>query len=274
MDDKKRNRYQRVIFLGITIMSVAGIILVTLIWKYWNDARKAKDYVAEYTRINTQRIENEVDHEKESIVLDNTEISPPVPVIPWYRQITVNLAGAEQNNSNIVGWIYIENEDISYPILFSGDNEKYLKTGVDEKYSYPGAIFLDGRNSTDFEDSRSIIYGHNMQNLSMFGKLKYYVSDESYYSEHFYIQIFSGTNVYRYQIFAYSIESPEENIDQVSFDSTTQFLEYVNEIRRQSYIKTDVPVSEEDKVITLYTCSANDNKLLIHAVRVDSHSFI
>ena len=41
-------------------------------------------------------------------------------------------------------------------------------------YNIAGSIFLDYRNAADFSDSKSIIYGHNMKDGSMFHILRNY----------------------------------------------------------------------------------------------------
>ena len=41
---------------------------------------------------------------------------------PWYDDIDIDFAGLRSENPDVVGWIYFENEDISYPVMYSGDN--------------------------------------------------------------------------------------------------------------------------------------------------------
>ena len=68
-----------------------------------------------------------------------------------------------------------DNQDelgINYPILYSGDNQKYLRTDLHGNSHIAGCIFLEGLNKSDFSDYYNIIYGHNMNDGSMFGSLK------------------------------------------------------------------------------------------------------
>lgn len=39
---------------------------------------------------------------------------------PWYDDIDIDFAGLRSENPDVVGWIYFENEDISYPVMYSG----------------------------------------------------------------------------------------------------------------------------------------------------------
>lgn len=54
------------------------------------------------------------------------------------------------------------------------DNEHYLHYTFDGKENIAGSIFLDYRNRADFTDGKVILYGHNMQDGSMFSKLEKY----------------------------------------------------------------------------------------------------
>ena len=52
--------------------------------------------------------------------------------------------------------------------------------------------FIDYRCSRDFTDSRTVVYGHNMHNGSMFGKLDKFTK-ESYMEKHPYVYILLPT---------------------------------------------------------------------------------
>ena len=121
----------------------------------------------------------------------------------WYHDIDVDFAGLKEQNEDIVGWIYFEDEEsISYPLLYSGD-DYYLRRNYLKEEETAGSIYIDGNNSPDLDDAHTLIYGHNMRNLSMFGKLKFYKTEEDYFENHRHFQLITETGVYRYEIFAY-----------------------------------------------------------------------
>lgn len=97
-----------------------------------------------------------------------------------------------QVNSDVIGWIYLEDTDISYPLLCGRDNQQYLFQSYEKKYLTAGSIFIDYRCSRDFTDSRTVVYGHNMHNVSMFGKLDKFTK-ESYMEKHPYVYILLPT---------------------------------------------------------------------------------
>ena len=96
-----------------------------------------------------------------------------------------NFAKLQKQNPDIHAWISIPGTNIDYPILQSGDDtpeDFYLNHGTNKKYLYAGSIYTQRRNSTDFSDPNTVIYGHNMKNGSMFGTLKKY-RDVNYFNK-------------------------------------------------------------------------------------------
>ena len=105
-----------------------------------------------------------------------------------------------QVNNDVIGWIYIEGTDISYPLLCGRDNQQYLFQSYEKKYLTAGSIFIDYRCSRDFTDSRMVVYGHNMHNGSMFGKLDKFTK-ESYMKKHPYVYILlPGGETLKYEV--------------------------------------------------------------------------
>jgi len=76
-----------------------------------------------------------------------------------------------EESDDVIGWIYIENTPINYPVLQSSDNKYYLNRMMDGNYNQCGSIFADYRNASDFSDNNTLVYGHNMKSGVMFGSL-------------------------------------------------------------------------------------------------------
>ena len=192
-------------------------------------------------------------------------------------------------NSEINGWISIPGTKVDYPVLHHLDdepgNEYYLYRNVQKEDSKPGSIFLDYRCSFDDvgEDGtlqtpnsdNLIIYGHNMRDLSMFGTLKYYRTDENYYDEHPLISLNSNYETYQYKIFGYFIADAEDTTDTrfdywnaIDFADETEFYNYVNEVKRRTLRITNVDVKYGDQLLTLSTCNnAFDTARLVIVAR-------
>lgn len=194
----------------------------------------------------------------------------------WYHDIDVDFAGLRKQNEDIVGWIYFEDEEsISYPLLYSGD-DYYLRRNYLKEEETAGSIYIDGNNNPDLSNAHTLIYGHNMRNLSMFGKLKFYKTEEDYFENHRYFQLITETGAYRYKVFAYKdvttltggIYTTWKYVD----DDFRDFVE--NTICQGSYVDADIDVDDETHIVTLSTCSYDsDVRFTVSAVRVDEHEW-
>jgi len=126
-------------------------------------------------------------------------------------------------------------------------------------------------NSSDWSDSHTILYGHNMKNLSMFGKLRYYKAEKEYVDEHRYFQIITAEGKRRYEIFSYFDTDPASWVYELPFSEGEAYDHYLSELRRHSYqnIDTERDVTSADSVITLSTCSSNERRFTVHGYLVE-----
>ena len=251
----KQTRIHTVIMLiGLILIIFACFNLVKIIKNYYTSRKIYGDLNQQY-----------VTEEPVSETVDGTEEEKP-----WYELASVDLKALQEQNPEVAGWIYFENEDISYPVMYSGDNEKYLRTTWNGVSASAGSLFIEEANSPDFEDCHTLIYGHNMKDLSMFGKLKYYKEKDAYYEDHQFFQIFSGNEISRYQIFA-DVDA-DSFVYSVPYAEDDAFQDFIDEIYKISYKQTGVTATNMNKVITLSTCSNDDKRFVVHAVRVNQYN--
>ena len=188
--------------------------------------------------------------------------------------IPVKFEELQAVNPDVYAWITVPGTDIDYPILqHASDNSYYLMHNIDGSYGYPGCIYTENMNSKDFTDNNTVIYGHNMKNLSMFGKLKHYNRDENYYDSHQYFQILVDGKKYRYQIFSYETVSDDSDEYTVGFEPDETFGKFVQRMAASSMKDTGIVPTKDDKVVTLSTCSTSGEtyRFVVHGVRVDEH---
>ena len=181
---------------------------------------------------------------------------------------SVNFEAIGESHSNVVGWLKMDDVDISYPIMHGTDNEHYLHYDPDENPNFDGSIFLDYRNHSFEKDLHVLVYGHNMLDESMFGQLDEYVSEDFYRKGTGAFTIFTPEGSYRYKIFAADIVSPTDEAYQVGYKNTQVFDAFVKRLKENSMYDTGVDVSGSDHVVTLSTCSADD-RLVLSAKRVE-----
>lgn len=180
----------------------------------------------------------------------------------------IDFATLQQDYPDVVGWLKMDDVDISYPIVKGADNDHYLSHDPSGNNNIDGAIFLDYRNKSLDTDLYAIVYGHNMLDESMFGQLDEY-TDESFFQKGtgaFYIYTPQGS--YRYKIFAVNIVDPTDDAYQVGFTNTQAFAAFAKLLKANSMYDTGVDVAGYDRIVTLSTCS-DTNRLIVSAKRVD-----
>ena len=246
------------ICIGASVIGIGGILA-----EYQKAVDKYNDLEDEFVSIHKPN------QEKPSDTSEKEENTATEEEAPWYTLATVNLAGMQAKYPDIKGWILFENEDISYPILKGENNDTYLRTTYDGKKATAGSIFIEAKNRDDFMDAHTILYGHNMKNLSMFGKLNYYKRDESYYETHQYFQIFRGNEILRYQIFSYQ---EVEETSYVYSERHTSARALGTRLSSTSQVNAGITFTDNDKIITLSTCTSDDDyRFIVSAVLVDVH---
>ena len=163
---------------------------------------------------------------------------------------------------DIVGWIYSEGTKINYPVVqCTRDNPVtadyyYLYRDIHGNYSGNGTPFLDVKCAGDFTDYNSIIYGHHMNDGSMFASLDgYRKQGDTYYQEHPVMYLNTPTQNYRVDLFAGYLTDADSSTYTVSFPDTSSFLLYCQEMKAQSNFKSDVEIQPGDRIITLSTCA-------------------
>ena len=82
---------------------------------------------------------------------------------------TGNLAALMAINSDIMGWIRINDTPINYPVLQSAPSDPiyYLYRNYKKEHSGFGSIFLDSLCDLEKPSKNLILYGHNMRDASM-----------------------------------------------------------------------------------------------------------
>lgn len=173
-------------------------------------------------------------------------------------------------NSDSKGYIRQDNgEYIDNPILQTTDNDYYLLHLANHKKSSVGAIFIDYRIEQGLNAKNCIIYGHNMGDRvdhAMFGSLNWYYYKTGYYKEHPTFDIWIENTRYRYYVYAvFKAYAVDSELFRYEFESDEAFMTYVDTFKKQSkYNFKEAPaITKDSNIITLVTCTAEEEKRLI-----------
>ena len=156
----------------------------------------------------------------------------------------------------VKAWIAVDGTVIYYPVMQGTDNDHFLHHLPDGARNQMGSIFLDYRNSPDFTDRNSVIYGHHMRSGDMFGQLDFY-REQDFYDQHPIFMLYTPERDYHVEIFAGYIADASRETIPIVFSDTSDFEAYVDEVRRRSIFESTVDVNESDRLVTLVTCTTN-----------------
>jgi len=183
----------------------------------------------------------------------------------------VDLEELRRVNPDVVGWIFIPDTELSYPLMQGNDNQYYLNHTWKKVRNAAGAIYLDYRNNSDMSDFNSIIYGHRMSSSGMFHSLRYY-REQSYFEAHPYIYIVTDEGVLRYDIFtAYEADAVNGHTYRLGLKEAEGQQAYINYCSRRSVVETGVTPEPGEHIITLSTCIGSgagyESRWVVQAVR-------
>lgn len=174
-------------------------------------------------------------------------------------------------NRDYVGWIKIEGTKINYPVVQCIQNLWYLDHDFYRNKSPYGTPFLDA--NADLKTSQNlVVYAHNMSDGQMFTDLMQY-EDQSFYEEHRFItflgktyEIFAAERVDLFEDAAIAVAYTGE-----SYFSQDYFLDFIKEVREKSAIETDVEVNENDRILSLSTCTwaHEDERFVVFAKLIE-----
>lgn len=183
---------------------------------------------------------------------------------------SVNFDALMKENKDTVAWIRFDQpEVISYPVVQGTDNDKYLEKTFTDNDNLLGTIFVDYRNSADFSDRNTFIYGHNLQRSGqMFSELKQY-KDEKFGKENPYFYIYTPSGEVRtYTIFSAGIVDARSDSYKISYADDAEFQEYLDLCLEDSLYDFGVEVNTGSQIVSLSTCTSvtENERFLVHGV--------
>ena len=252
---------------------------------------RGDDTFGRKTAVGAGILSNNADLTAETI--DGAAI-PDKPVIDWNE--------LAKSGKDIVAWLDIPALAIAYPVVQGDDNEFYLHHLPNGEYKNAGSLFMEAANSRNLTDINTVIYGHNMDNGSMFGKFRN-MTEEDYKTQP-YLWLCTTEKAYLYAMISLHIsrvddesytlfEMEEAAVDLMPDRTEKKSLELTGEpesvslqnlaesnvtgwIRNEnlrSYINMSIPKAAFGRVVTLSTCSSHsDERRVLQAILVREYA--
>ena len=164
----------------------------------------------------------------------------------------------QEINPDVFAWLTVYGTNIDYPVVQGGDNMKYVNTNAEGRYSLSGAIFLDCGNNPDFSDFNSIIYGHHMEKQTMFGEIGRF-ADKEYFDARRYGTLYYGGEEHGLEFFAFfHCDAYDTKVFKPNITGRDNQQAYLNMLLDMAiHIRYDMPVTADDRIVLLSTCSAS-----------------
>ena len=269
--------------ISLTMMALSVIVYLICVFyiSRWYVQGLKLEFLANDIIDKTEIIENEeiIDEPVEEPVTEEPtpEPAPQESTTPVYYPndywdymnvpfMNVNFDELVSKNPDTVGWIKVDGTKVNYPIVQTSDNDYYLTHAFNKKKNSGGWIFADYRD--DFEDfnKNTIIYGHNMNNKTMFGSIPQMLYN-SYLknSANYYIKVSTPTCNTVWKVFSVYMTEPEVYYLKTNF-VTYSFEEFINTLKGRSVYNFGIDVTPDDKILTISTCDNTGTKrVAVHA---------
>lgn len=180
--------------------------------------------------------------------------------------ISVDFNSLINKNNDTVAWVKLNGTNINYPVVQTTDNNYYLHHAFDNSYNEAGWVYMDYRNNPEDFNQNTIIYGHGMNNNTIFGSLRYVVDSWWYENpDNHILKISTKYENTLWQVFSvYTI--PEESYYlQTDFDDDEKFTEFLGNLSSRSFYNFGVQLNQNDKIVTLSSCYNNQLRVVLHA---------
>lgn len=173
-------------------------------------------------------------------------------------------------NPETRGWLSYHatgNKDflnIEYPIMYSGDNDKYLTIDFNGNKNKNGALFFDMRSNFDSSTDTNtplIVYGHNMASGQMLTGLNKFIGNVNNARVAPVLTMNTLFESAKYKVFAVVVtdESAEKqhyfNVRRTQFANDDDYLDYIAQLRARSLFDYPVDVQADDELVLLSTCT-------------------
>lgn len=166
-------------------------------------------------------------------------------------ELHANAEAVSATCADFIGWLYVADSEMDYPVVKGEDNQYYLSHAPDGRYYRRGTIFLDYRLDRNFADATNILFGHNMVS-GMFGDIRSYRNEQAF-EAHRYGWLMTSAKLYRIDFFALSLASGYDAL----YDVPQETEGWLNRLHETALYEREPNYTEGDKYLLLSTCAGD-----------------
>lgn len=157
---------------------------------------------------------------------------------------------------DVVGYISIPSVSINYPVVQTTDNDYYLDHLITGEQSSTGSIFLDYRCDANAATAKNtVLYGHNMNNRSMFHNIELLFTRESFLDAT--VEYITEEGIFIYNPLSIYRTGAYDTFDRYQFVDEDDYLKYCDSVAAKSRFEESaaVPCAADSGIITFVTCT-------------------
>ena len=264
---------RKIVFIASTgVFIAAGIMLISTLVQS-EEAQEEAESIAEMV---TTTVATTINEEGE------VETVPPTTEERIEHNESVMNSFIELSD-NVKGFIELEGCGIRLPVVQGTDNTYYLTHTYNDRKNKAGSIFMDYRCtvSEEYTSPNIVLYGHNQEDGTMFGNLKFYKNNVDFYKKNPIVVFNTEYGIGDYIIFGYFVTNVYEKQDSAgevfhyhdyieTLNNESTFNWYMSQVNERNQIIPPVDVVYGDKLLVLSTCSNeySDSRFVVLARKV------
>lgn len=185
---------------------------------------------------------------------------------PEKEKFRFDFSSLAAQNPDAVGWLRLPGTALSYPLVQGKDNSYYLTHTFSRRENKVGAVFLDSRIGRGFAAQNCVVYGHNMNDGSMFASV-WEFRNKSYFQAHPVFELYTKSGEKDCPVFSAHEAEPDGDAYSFSFSDRKAYVSYQKKMKQASCYDTGVAVAPSDRILTLSTCvrDGRDVRFVVHA---------
>ena len=264
---------RKLVFIASTgVFIAAGIMLISTLVQS-EEAQEEAESIAEMVTTTVATTINEA---------GEVETIPPTTEERIEHNESVMDSFIELSD-NVKGFIELEGCGIRLPVVQGTDNIYYLTHTYNDRKNKAGSIFMDYRCtvSEEYTSPNIVLYGHNQEDGTMFGNLKYYKNNVDFYKKNPIVVFNTEYGIGDYIIFGYFVTNVYEKQDSAgevfhyhdyieTLNNESTFNWYMSQVNERNQIIPPIDVVYGDKLLVLSTCSNeySDSRFVVMARKV------
>lgn len=263
---KIKKIFENIIYIVLIIISIFlicyfGIRYISTSNEYNESVQIYEDSVELYVKekeikVVYQNNPNSNENNNEIGIIEDGSDNEKIDVVEEIEEapIEIDFDELKKINSEICGWIYIPQLDISYPVAQTDNNSYYISFTYNHQRNSSGCIFIDYRNNKDLSDISTIIYGHSMNNTTMFHNFRNYFDDPETFKNYKYFYYLTPEQDYRMNILACVVTTPTSESYNLIYN-LNDLHAYLKRVKSLSKVENDFDIDSIEKIVTFSTCA-------------------